>query len=76
MLHTFPPGVVAEPHWYAIHTCSRHEKFVVSQLKQQGITTFLPLVSEMHCWSDRRKLVQCPMFSRYVFVRFIATPEA
>src|SRR5579863_10130212 len=43
----------SQPQWYAIHTRSQHEKAVVSHLKSEGIETFLPLVSEIHRWSDR-----------------------
>lgn len=72
----FPPRIIDEPCWYAIQTRSRHERFVASQFKLQGITTFLPLVGEVRRWSDRRKLVQIPLFSGYVFVRVIASVEA
>ena len=57
-----------EPQWYAIHTRSQHEKSVAAHLESQGITTFLPLMTEVHRWSDRRKLVQLPLFSCYTFV--------
>jgi transcriptional antiterminator RfaH len=61
--------------WYAIHTYARHEKGVVTRLRSEGITTFLPLVSEVHRWSDRRKVVQVPLFSCYAFVRIPPAPE-
>ncbi|HZQ91907.1 MAG TPA: UpxY family transcription antiterminator [Terriglobales bacterium] len=54
--------------WYAIHVRPRHEKKVVSQLQEKGITTYLPLLSETHRWSDRRKLVEIPLFPCYAFV--------
>ena len=44
-------------HWYAVWSRSRHEKMVVSTLTSVGVTAFLPLVTEMHRWSDRRKSV-------------------
>jgi len=69
------PGVIPGLQWYAIQTRSRHEKFVDSQLKQRGVTTFLPLVNELRRWSDRQKLVQLPLFSSYVFARFVASVE-
>jgi len=59
---------VAEPQWYALHTRSQHEKSVVNHLERRGIKTFLPLISEVHRWSDRRKVVQLPVFSCYAFV--------
>jgi transcription antitermination factor NusG len=64
-----------EPQWYAIHTRSQHEKSVSTQLQYQGITTFLPLVSELRRWSDRRKLVQLPLFPCYTFVHMPFVPE-
>lgn len=64
-----------EPQWYAIHTRSQHEKSVSTQLQDQGITTFLPLVTELHRWSDRRKVVQLPLFSCYTFLHMPFVPE-
>ena len=55
---------------------SRHEKMVATALTNTGVTTFLPLVTEMHSWSDRRKLVDVPLFPGYVFVQIPNSPEA
>jgi len=57
--------------WYALHTRPRHEKLVVQRLTDRGVETFLPLVTETHRWSDRKKTVQLPLFSCYVFAKFI-----
>ena len=54
--------------WFAIQTRPRHEKRVAEELQQRGITTFLPLLREVHSWSDRRKAIQVPLFSCYAFV--------
>jgi transcription termination/antitermination protein NusG len=59
-------------HWYSLHTRPRHEKMVVQRLEERGVTTFLPLVGEVHRWSDRSKTVQVPLFSCYVFAKFMA----
>ena len=64
-----------EPEWYAVHTRSQHEKSVVAHLQAEGITSFLPLVTEVHRWSDRRKLVALPLFSCYAFVYMSIVPE-
>jgi transcription termination/antitermination protein NusG len=61
--------------WYAVHTRARHERVVVQRLREQGITTFLPLVTEVHRWSDRRKSVELPLFGCYVFVKLLPTGE-
>jgi transcription antitermination factor NusG len=55
--------------WYALHTRCRHEKQVAAQLQDKGIEVFLPLAKEVRRWSDRRKLIEIPLFSCYVFVR-------
>jgi len=61
--------------WYAIQTRSRHEKVVATQLADRGITTFLPLVNQLHRWSDRCKTVQLPLFPGYAFVRIARSVE-
>jgi transcription antitermination factor NusG len=60
----------AAEHWYSLHTRPRHEKIVAQRLQERGVSTFLPLVTEVHRWSDRKKSVQMPLFSCYVFAKF------
>ena len=43
-------------------------------LEERGFETYLPLVTEIHRWSDRRKAVEVPLFSGYTFARLTATP--
>lgn len=46
------------------------------ELEQRGITAFLPLISEVRTWSDRRIKVDVPLFSCYVFVNIpSSSPE-
>lgn len=61
--------------WYAVQTRSRHEKFVSAQLQRGGISHYLPMVTEVHRWSDRKKKVEMPLFSGYVFVQIPSTNE-
>jgi transcription antitermination factor NusG len=61
--------------WYAVHTRARHERTVAHRLRDQGVNTFLPLVTEVHRWSDRRKSVELPLFGCYVFVKLPPTGE-
>ncbi|HET6178204.1 MAG TPA: UpxY family transcription antiterminator [Candidatus Sulfotelmatobacter sp.] len=58
-----------EPRWYALRTRSRHEKMATHQLETRGIETWLPSVTRVHRWSDRKKRVEVPLFSGYTFVR-------
>jgi transcription termination/antitermination protein NusG len=55
--------------WYAVHTRARHERVVVHRLRELGVNTFLPMVTEVHRWSDRKKSVELPLFGCYVFVK-------
>ncbi|MGE5315910.1 MAG: UpxY family transcription antiterminator [Acidobacteriota bacterium] len=55
--------------WYALYLRSRFEKRVDEDLRQRSIESFLPLIEEVHIWSDRKKKVMEPLFRGYVFVR-------
>lgn len=55
--------------WYAVATRSRFEKKLDLELRRRGVECFLPLIEEIHLWSDRRKKVQEPLFRGYLFVR-------
>ena len=61
--------------WYAVRTRSRHEKVVERHLQGQGIDVFSPVVNQVRQWSDRRKVVETPLFAGYAFVRIAPTPE-
>ena len=52
--------------WYVVYARSRSEKKVAERLERAGITCFLPLLKVMRQWSDRRKMVEVPMFSGYL----------
>src|SRR5437899_12236088 len=45
------------------------ERKAAAKLQNKGIETFLPVLEESHCWSDRQKVISVPLFSGYVFVR-------
>jgi transcriptional antiterminator NusG len=60
--------VRVQPNWYAIKTRPRHEKKAARELQASGISTFLPLIREVHRWSDRRQKVEVPLFPGYAFV--------
>jgi transcription antitermination factor NusG len=64
-----------ESQWFAIQTISKHEKRVTKQLREKNVDTFLPLLPEIHRWSDRQTKVEVPLFSCYTFVRIVSAPE-
>ncbi len=58
--------------WYALYVRSRAEKKVVTQLEDLGVEVFLPLITRIKQWSDRKKKVEEPLFKSYVFVHSTA----
>jgi transcriptional antiterminator RfaH len=59
----------SEDKWYALYTRPRAEKLVFARLVEAGIETFLPLQKTYKMWSDRKKLVEKPLLSSYIFVK-------
>ena len=69
-----PPIGITEAHqsWFAVQTKPKHEKRVARDLEEKGVAAFLPILSEVHQWSDRRRQVEVPLFTTYVFVKISA----
>ena len=59
----------SETNWYAIYTKPRSEKKVHKLLEEIGFNSYLPLITTIKQWSDRKKKVQLPLISSYVFIR-------
>ncbi|WP_207534029.1 transcription termination/antitermination protein NusG [Desertivirga arenae] len=55
--------------WYAVYTKPRFEKKVADSLSAIGIENYCPLNRVVKQWSDRRKVVEEPLFTSYVFVK-------
>ena len=49
----------------------RHEKKVFEKLQEQAIESYLPIVTRMKQWSDRKKRLEEPLFTGYVFVKLL-----
>lgn len=54
--------------WYAVYVKSRFEKKTAHWLGDNGYEYYLPLITTVKQWSDRRKKVEEPLFKSYVFV--------
>ena len=54
--------------WFVIYTKSLNEKKVAELLQKNGVEVFCPLVKLKKNWSDRKKIVETPLFKSYVFV--------
>lgn len=55
--------------WYAIYTKPRWEKKVNQLLLNKRIESWCPLQKVERQWSDRRKIIEEPLFKSYVFVK-------
>ena len=53
--------------WYALYVNVRHEKKVALKLLEKGIETYVPMVTRMKQWSDRKKMQEFPLISGYIF---------
>ncbi|MGN7204088.1 UpxY family transcription antiterminator [Pedobacter sp. SAFR-022] len=58
-----------EYQWHAVYTKSRWEKKVAEQLSKLNIESYCPLNKVVRQWSDRKKTVEEPLFTSYVFVK-------
>ena len=66
---------MTDANWYAVYVKSRHEFVVSGELQGKGIETFLPSITKLNQWKDRKKRVEVPLFPGYVFVSVLPDPE-
>lgn len=59
------------PQWVAVKTMSRHEKTVYKSLLDKKYEVYLPIRKELHKWKDRKKWVDVPLISTYVFCKIV-----
>ncbi|HMS63862.1 MAG TPA: UpxY family transcription antiterminator [Ignavibacteria bacterium] len=57
-----------ERKWYVLQTKPRNELIVSKQIGLKKIEYFLPMIEKVRIWADRKRKIQIPMFSGYVFV--------
>ena len=55
--------------WIVVRSKPRSEKIAYAQLKEKGIEAYLPLLKKRRKWSDRKKWVEFPLFSSYLFAK-------
>lgn len=59
----------ADLSWYAVYTRPRAEKLVFDRIRETGIEVFLPMQKTIRQWSDRKKVIEKPLLSSYIFVK-------
>jgi transcription antitermination factor NusG len=63
------PTAFLQPNWYAAQIGVNQEKQVAGRLQEKRIESFLPLYQEVRRRTDRRVVLEMPLFPGYVFVR-------
>lgn len=54
--------------WFVLQTKPRKEKIVLQQIEQKKIEVYSPFIEKIRIWSDRKKKIQVPLFSGYIFI--------
>jgi transcription antitermination factor NusG len=57
--------------WRVLHVVANHEKRVAQHLTARSLEHYLPLYSTRSKWTDRVVDIERPLFTGYVFVRFV-----
>jgi transcription antitermination factor NusG len=55
--------------WHVIYTKSKWEKKVDELLMQKGFESWCPVEKKERYWTDRKKIIEVPLFRSYVFVK-------
>jgi transcription antitermination factor NusG len=58
-----------EKKWYVVYTRPRWEKKIALLLADKEIEHYCPLNKITKQWSDRRKILQEPLFKGYIFIK-------
>ena len=61
--------------WFALYTKPRWEKKVNLTLLKKGIEVWCPVQKVQKQWSDRKKIIEEPLFKSYLFVQIDYVPE-
>ena len=55
--------------WYVLYTKPKWEKKIAARLNEIGVVTYCPLITKVSQWSDRKKVINVPLFNSYIFVQ-------
>lgn len=57
-----------EKYWFALYTKPRTEFKAAKQLQAVGVEYYLPTVTRISQWSDRKKKIEEPLLRGYIFI--------
>jgi len=55
--------------WHVVYTKPKWEKKVDTYFEQKGIESWCPTQKKERQWTDRKKIIEEPLFKSYVFVK-------
>ena len=56
--------------WFAVRTAFRWEFRAATELANRSVESYLPQFGAVRKWSDRKKIIEQPLFPGYLFCRF------
>ena len=57
------------PKWFAVYTKYKREKVIKRDLERQDIHSYLPIQKLTRVYASKRKVVEMPLISCYIFVK-------
>ena len=57
-----------QKNWFALYTKPQHEFKAKGELEQLSIQNYLPIVTKIKQWSDRKKKIDEPLLKGYIFI--------
>ncbi len=64
--------MIKSKNWYAVYTKPKWEKKVAELLTKKNIINYCPVRKVNKQWADRKKIIDEPLFTSYVFVHVSA----
>ncbi|MEM1122449.1 MAG: UpxY family transcription antiterminator [Bacteroidota bacterium] len=58
-----------EAKWFAVYTKYKREKVIKKEFDRQGIESYLPIQKITRVYASKRKVVELPLISCYIFVK-------
>jgi transcription antitermination factor NusG len=76
MSNTYFSSNLTQKKWRVIYTRSNWEKKADELLRRSGLNSFCPTIKTQKKWADRKKIVEVPLFSSYLFVEVNSIEES
>jgi len=68
MIKDIKENLLQQKAWFALYTKPRSEFKAAKQIEAAGIEYYLPSITKIKQWSDRKKKITEPLISGYIFI--------